>query len=114
MAILGLASAGTPVIAQTQTSTTSTPSPAPARVLKAKPTKFTGLITAIDAISFTVANTAKTLAGQTLTIVIAPSTTFQKDGEMATLADFAVGDKATGDYKTDATGTMTAVSLRKK
>jgi hypothetical protein len=108
-AILGLALAGAPITAQAQTSTNSAPdtsAPAPA---KAKKTPFKGLITAIDATSVTVASKEKTL-----TLAITPQTTFKKDRTSADLADFAVGDKVTGSYSTDASGAMTANSLHKK
>jgi hypothetical protein len=113
VAILGLALAGAPVTAQAQTSTNSVAATAPVKV-KAKTTKpaditYKGSITAIDATSVTVANTDKTL-----TLAITPKTTFKKDKVVATLADFAVGDKVTGSYTKDATGAMTANSLHKK
>jgi len=115
MAILGLALAGAPVTAQAQTSTNAvttaapTPTPTPAKAKKAAKTDYKGSITAMDATSVTVASTKKTL-----TLAIAPTTTFKKDGKTATLADFAVGDKVTGSYTVDATGAMTAYSLHKK
>jgi hypothetical protein len=113
-AILGLALAGAPVTAQAQTSTNTAPATAaaasaPAKVAKTTKTAYKGSITAIDAASVTVASTKKTLI-----LAIAPTTTFLKDGEPATLADFAVGDKVTGSYTKDATGAMTAASLHKK
>ena len=110
VAILGLALAGAPVTAQAQTSTNSAAASAPAKTKAPKPakTRFSGSITAIDATSVTVASTKKTL-----TLAIAPTTTFQKDGKTATAADFAVGDKVTGSYTTDATGATTAASLHK-
>jgi hypothetical protein len=114
-AILGLALAGAPVTVQAQTSTNTAPAaasaatPAPTTVKKTKPTRYSGLITALDASSVTVTSTKKTL-----TLAIAPTTTFLKDGKKATLADFAVGDKVTGSYTTDETGVLTAHSLHKK
>jgi hypothetical protein len=114
VAILGLALAGAPVTAQAQTSTNSAPLTAaaastPAKVTKTAKIPYKGSITAIDATSVTVASKDKTL-----TMALAPTTTFQKDGKKATLADFAVGDKVTGSYTKDATGAMTAHSLHKK
>ena len=112
-AILGFALAGAPVTAQAQTSTNSAATtaapttPAPATVTK--PTRFRGTITAIDATSVTVANKEKIR-----TLAITPQTTFKMGKTDATLADFAVGDKVTGSYSTDASGAMTAISLRKK
>jgi hypothetical protein len=114
VAILGLALAGVPITAQAQTSTNSAPATAaaastPAKVTKATKIRYTGSITAIDATSVTVANSTKSL-----TLAITPTTTFKKDGVVATVADFAVGDKVTGSYSTDATGALTANSLHKK
>jgi hypothetical protein len=109
VAILGLALAGAPVTAQAQTSTNSPVATAPAKATKPAKINYTGSITAIDAASVTVASTKKTL-----TLAITPTTKFNKDKTAATLADFAVGDKVTGSYSTDATGAMTANSLNKK
>ena len=115
-AILGLALAGAPVTAQAQTTTNSTTAAAPVpaaapspATVKVKKPRFKGSITSIDATSVTVANTKKTL-----TLAITPTTNFKKDGDVATLADFAVGDKVSGSYSTDATGAMAANSLNKK
>jgi hypothetical protein len=114
VAILGLALAGVPVTAQAQT-TTNAPAAAPAATPPSKPAKkasstpYGGTITAIDASSVTVTSTKKTL-----TLTFTPKTSFKKDKKKATLADFAVGDKVTGSYDTDATGALTAHSLYKK
>jgi hypothetical protein len=114
VAILGLALAGAPVTVQAQTSTNSAPAAAaaastPAKVTKTAKIPYKGSITAIDATSVTVASKDKTL-----TLAITPKTTFKKDKMVATLADFAVGDKITGSYSTDATGAMMANSIHKK
>jgi hypothetical protein len=109
VAILGLALAGAPVITQADTSTNSAPDTSAPAPVKAKKTPFKGSITAIDAASVTVVSKEKTL-----TLAITPKTTFKKDKAPATLADFAVGDKVTGSYSTDASGAMTANSLHKK
>lgn len=116
VAILGLALAGAPVTAQAQTSTNAAAASAPAKVAttktktkKSAKTPYEGSVTAIDATSVTVATTKKTL-----TLAIASTTTYLKDGKKATLADFAVGDKVTGSFTTDATGATTACSLHKK
>jgi hypothetical protein len=118
VAILGLALAGAPVTAQAQTSTNTaagTPVAAstPAKATKTADIPYKGSITAIDANSVTIAS-----AKATLTLVITPKTTFKKDKVAATLADFAVGDKVTGSYSTEATigsgATMMANSLHKK
>ncbi len=109
VAILGLAFAGAPLTAQAQTTNTSSATaPTPTKDKKAAKTPYSGSITAIDASSVTVDGK------KTLTLAIAPSTTFKKDGKTATLADFAVGDKVTGSYSKDSTGAMTACSIHKK
>jgi hypothetical protein len=101
---------------QAQTNTVASPDSAnstntsvnPAVPAKAHKIQYSGRITAID----TGANTI-TVAGKkkTLTLAITPLTTF-KGG--SSLADFAMGDKVTGSYTTDAAGTMSAASLHKK
>jgi hypothetical protein len=114
VAIVGLALIGAPVTAQAQTSTNATAPAAPSTAPKVKEKKaakveYKGSITAIDATSVTVANSKKTL-----TLALTPTTKFKKDKVTATAADFAVGDKVTGSYTTDASGAMTAASLYKK
>jgi hypothetical protein len=120
VAIVGLALVGAPVTAQAQTSTNATapaaPSTAP-KVKEKKKSEFTeykdASITAIAASSLTV-----TTPKGSLTLAIAPDTKFAKlEGKKktpATAADFAVGDKVSGSYKTNADGTMTAHSIHKK
>jgi len=105
VAILGLAFTSTSVSAQ------STNAPTAAAPTKTKPAKtpYKGSITAITATSVTVASKEKTL-----TLAIAPTTTFLKDKKPATVADFAVGDAVTGSYTKDSTGALTAASLHKK
>ncbi|HEV3272580.1 MAG TPA: hypothetical protein VGZ93_10410 [Candidatus Methylacidiphilales bacterium] len=115
VAILGLALAGVPMTTQAQTSTNSaSATSAPATVPKS--TKFRGTITAIDATSVTIGNKEASIAnaGKTRTLAITPKTTFKIGKTDATLADFAVGDKVSGSYTTDASGTMSANSLHKK
>jgi len=115
VAILGFALAGAPVTVLAQTSTNATTAAAPSTAPKVKEKKKTdkityeGSITAINATSVTVASSKKTL-----TLAITPKTTFKKDKEAATLADFAVGDKVSGSYTTDKSGAMSAASLHKK
>ena len=118
VAIVGFAFIGAPVTAQAQTATNATAPAAASTAPKVKEkgekkksdkTPYSGSITAIDASSLTVASTKKTL-----TLAIAPTTTFKKDKAAATVADFAVGDKITGSYTTDASGAMTAASIHKK
>ena len=105
VAILGLAFTSTSVSAQ------STNAPTAAAPTKTKPAKtpYKGSITAITATSITVASKEKTL-----TLAIAPTTTFLKDKKPGTVADFAVGDAVTGSYTKDSTGALTAASLHKK
>ncbi len=121
VAIVGLAIIGAPVTVKAQ-STTNNPAATPpdtsttAKVKEKKhsdKTPYTGSITAIDASSLTVAMTTKTL-----TLAIAPTTKFATlEGKKKTAAqasDFAVGDKVTGSYTTDASGATTAASVHKK
>jgi len=49
-----------------------------------------------------------------VTLSIDAKTKFKKDKVVATIADFAVGDKISGSYTVDATGTKTAASIYKK
>jgi hypothetical protein len=106
-ALLGLALAGAPLTLTAQTTTTGTTTPTTAKPAKAKATKYSGILTAIDASSFTI--TDKTVAPRTFAITAA--TKIKKDGKTATVADFKVGDKVGGSYTTDATGAMTATTL---
>ncbi len=109
-AILGLALAGIPVHAQTTaTAPAAAPTATPTKAASAKKTPYSGTLSAVDASSITI--TDKTAAAKTL--AIAPTTKFLKDGKTATIADFAVGDKVTGSFTTDATGKLTAASLHK-
>jgi hypothetical protein len=113
-AILGLALVGASITAHAQTSTNAAPAAPvstsmPPKVKKMTKTPYEGSITAMDASSITVTTTKATL-----TLAITPKTTFKKDKVKATLADFAVGDKVTGSYTTDATGAMSAASVHKK
>ncbi len=71
-----------------------------------KPVPYKGTITAITATSVTVQ-----AAKGPITLAITADTKF-RGGKSA--ADFAVGDKVTGSYTTDATGALTAHSLHKK
>jgi hypothetical protein len=115
VAILGLALTSLPITLHAQTPATA---PAPAAdtpsttsTKKSKPTEYQGTLTAID----TTANTVSvTSTAKVLTLAITPKTTIQKNKKTAKLADFAVGDSVTGSYTTDASGTLTAHSLRKK
>jgi hypothetical protein len=121
-AVLGLALAGAPVTVQAQTSTTAPATTAPATTApattaaapatapaKAKPTRFGGILTAVDTTGNTITITDKTKAARTFSI--APTTKITKDKKPATLADFTVGEKVGGSYSTDATGAMTATTL---
>jgi phage baseplate assembly protein gpV len=112
-AILSLALVGTSAQAQTPTTTPapSTTSPAPAKVKKSGKIEYKGTVTAIDP-------SAKTITVQgskaTITLSIASTTTFKKDGKPATLEDFTVGEKVTGSYAKGATGVLTACSVHTK
>jgi len=112
VAILGLALAGAPVTAKADATTNAPaatpPAAAPAKVTKTVKTPYTGTITAVDATSVTI--TGK----KNLTLAITPATKFKKDGTKCTVTDIAVGDKVTGSFFTDDTGTMTASSIHAK
>jgi hypothetical protein len=114
-AIVGFAFIGAPVTASAQNATNATAPAAPSTAPKVKEkkksakTSYEGSITAIDASSLTVTTSKKTL-----TLAITPTTSFKKDKLAATAADFAVGDKVTGSYTTDATGALSAASVHKK
>jgi hypothetical protein len=108
VALLGIALASVPVSTQAQTTNTAA-STAPVKEKKPAKTQYRGTVTAIDSTSVTIANKEKTL-----TLALAPTTTYLKDKKPATLADFAVGDRVTGSYTKDATGAMTACSLHTK
>jgi len=109
-AILGLALVSAPTIQAQTTAATTTTAPATTPAPKAKKpskTEYHGTLTAVDAAAGTI-----TLSGKTAkTLAIASTTKIKKDGKPATLADFAVGEKVTGSYTTDATGKLTAASL---
>jgi hypothetical protein len=120
VAILGLALAGAPVSVQAQTTTNTPAAAAPATAtapkaahMKSDKTNYEGTITALDAGSVTVTTTKAPLV-----LAIAPTTKFAimkgHKKTPATAADFAVGDKVTGSYTTDATGALTAYSVHKK
>ncbi len=112
--ILALALAGAPVTAQAQTSTNSPAATAPADAAPTTPkpakTPYAGTITAIDGKSVTV-----TTDSGALTLAITPTTKIAKDkGVHGKVSDFAVGDKVTGHYTTDAAGAISATTLYKK
>ncbi len=102
VAVLGLALASSSI--QAQTTAAAPAATAPAKAKKAK-TPYSGSITAVSADSITVQG------AKTLTLAIAPTTTY-KGGK--TITDFAVGDKVTGSYTKDAAGALTAASVHKK
>ena len=112
-AILALTLACAPVTVQAQTSTNSpvASAPAPAGPTATKPAKtpYEGTVTAIDKTSVTVAT-----ATGPLTLAITGTTKLAKDRIHAKTTDFAVGDKVTGHYVTDATGALSASSLYTK
>jgi len=99
-AVLGLALASAPVTVQAATTTPAAPAPAAAP----KATKYSGTLTAVDTTANTITISDKTLAPRTFTIT--PATKIKKDGKVATLADFKVGDKVGGSY----TGTAPALT----
>ena len=113
-AILGLALASAPVTAQAQTSTNTTT--APAAPATPKPHKTTLSLSTIQAID-TTANTVTVLShskkdgDKTYVLTIDATTKVTRDHKPATLADFKVGEKVTGSYVADASGTLTAAKL---
>ncbi len=115
-AILGLALASAPTTLQAQTNSPATTTTAPAPAPKpAKPTEFRGTLTAVDTAASTITvATQKSTKDTEKTIAIASTTKVKKDGKPATLADFSVGDKVSGSYRTDDAGKMTAASLNSK
>ncbi len=116
-ALLSLAFVAAPVTVHAQTSApATTPAPAAAPAKAAKKTNkvnYSGDITAIDTTANTVTFTSavKKDAGKSLTIAISATTKITKDKKPATLADFKVGDKITGSYAPEASGTLTAATL---
>lgn len=105
-AILGFALASVPVTVHAATTAPAAPAAAPT---KAKPTPYSGKLTAID----TTGNTITVTGKEVLVLGLTPKTTYKKDHKVATLADFVVGDNVTGSYTKDATGKLLAHSLHK-
>jgi hypothetical protein len=116
-AVLGLALCGTAVNAQTTNApaaTTTTMAPAPMAATPKAKSSYTSYpkgatITSISDTSV-VLNTSK----GPLTLAIDAKTTIQVNKKKAAVTDFAAGDAVTGSYVTNADGTLTAHSLRKK
>ena len=81
----------TPAVVRAQDAA-STNAPAATAPAKKHGMQFKGKIVAIDA-------TAMTLTVGTKTFNITSTTKITKDGKPATLADFAVGDPVSGNYK---------------
>jgi len=104
VAILALAFSNTTVKADTATTSSTSTTDTTAT---AKKHPFKAQVTAID----TTANTITIQGKEALTLLVTPTTKF-KGG--TALTDFAVGDTVTGSYTKDASGKLTANSLRKK
>ena len=66
-------------------------------------------MSAVDTTGNTITITDKTVAPKT--IAVNATTKIKVDGKTATLADVKVGDKVSGSFTTDASGTMTAATL---
>ena len=113
VAILGLALASAPVTAQAQTTNTSTTPAAPAKAKTNKITLNISTITAIDttANTVTVDSKSKKDGEKTLVLTIDATTKVTRDKKPATLADFKVGEKVTGSYVAEASGSLTASKL---
>ena len=114
-AVLGLALCGTAVNAQTTNApAATTTAPAPTAATPKAKSSYTSYpkgatITSISDTSV-VLNTSK----GPLTLAIDAKTTIQVNKKKAAVTDFAAGDAVTGSYVTNADGTLTAHSLRKK
>ena len=86
------------------------PKEAPAVTVKAAPAKkqalpFRGKVSAVDAAAMTVT------VGQ-MVLNVSSETKITKDGKPATVSELAVGDQATGSYKKDDAGKMSATIIR--
>jgi hypothetical protein len=105
-----LAMACVPALADTNAApvATTTTASVSTKAVSTKPVPYKGTITAVDSSANMV-----TIKGakSSMTLTVTPTTKF-KGG--TALADFAVGDKVTGSYTKDASGTMSAYSLHKK
>jgi hypothetical protein len=112
VAIVGLAFVGAPMTAQAQT-TNSTTATAPTPAKKTNKINYNGAVTAIDttANTITVDSKSKKDGDKTLVLSVTATTTIKRDKVTATLADFKVGEKVTGSYVTEASGTLTAAKL---
>jgi uncharacterized protein YdeI (BOF family) len=121
-AVLGFALASAPVTVKAQ-STNAAPANAPATATTGtstaakapkKKSSYTQIpkgatISAIDASSVTLTTTKGDLK-----LAIDDKTGFSVDKKKSAVTDFAVGDKVTGSYATNADGTFTAHNIRKK
>jgi hypothetical protein len=103
LSLIAAALIATPAVINAQENTTPTPPPAKKHE-KHGATPFHGKVSAVDA-------KASTLSIGQMTINVTSDTKITKDGKPATLADIAVGDKVSGNYKKDEAGKMSAVSL---
>jgi len=112
-ALLGFALAGAPVTAQAQTSTNTTTAPAAPAKAKTNKVNYHGAITAIDTTASTVTllSHSKKEGDKTLVLSVDATTVIKRDKVAATLADFKVGERVTGSYVAEASGTLTAVKL---
>lgn len=95
--LTALALAATTANAQTNSTSTNAPAAKP----KMKSTRYAGTIASVDAAAKTI--TVTLASGATETLSITSKTKIKKDGEPATLADAAAGQKVKGSsHKNDA------------
>jgi hypothetical protein len=109
MAVAGLAlCAPLAIHAQTATSTTTTASTMSTTSTKMKKTEYRGMVKSIDTAANTITVTNK--KGD-MTLSVASTTKITQNKQPATLADITMGEKVTGSFTKDATGTMTACKI---
>ena len=104
VAVVGLALCA-PVALQAQTPTDTAASMA-ATSSKLKKTEYHGVVKSVDASTITV-----TTKKGDLTLTIDDKTTIQVNKKTAAITDITVGEKVTGSYTKDASGTMLACKV---
>lgn len=94
--------------AQTNTMTTSSSTMSTTTSTKMKKTEYHGMVKSVDTAANTI--TVSNKKGD-MTLTVAPTTKITQDKKPATLADITMGEKVTGSYMKDASGTMTACKI---
>lgn len=102
-AIITAAVVAMPALVSAQTNSASTSETKPKH---GDYTPYQGKVAALDSASITV-----TTKSGDLKLNVTAETKILKNGAKAALTDFAVGDKVTGSYKKDASGSLTAKSI---